>query len=66
METCSIGGMKAMLSSKNEEEAIDVPPVPPLVAPRRCHEAAARDSPALPKRHPIKRLESLDPPKESI
>ena len=64
MENCSLGGMKAMLNPKNGEDTTDVPYVPPVVAARRCHEAA-RDSPALPKRHPVKRLESLDQPKES-
>ena len=54
-----------MLNPKNGEDTADVPYVPPVVAARRCQEAA-RDSPALPKRHPVKRLESLDQPKESI
>ena len=40
------------------------PPLPllPVAAARRRHEA--RDSPALPKRHPV--LKNLDPPQESI
>ena len=53
-----------MLNPKNGEDAAEVPSAPPVVAARRIHES--RDSPALPKRHPVKRLESLDPPKESI
>ena len=64
METCFLGGMKAMLNPKNGEDTTDVPIVPPVVAARRCHESP-RDSPALPKRQPVSRLESLDPPKES-
>ena len=51
-----------MLNPKNGEEAAEVPSAPPVLAARRIHQ----DSPALPKRHPVKRLESLDPPKESI
>ena len=53
-----------MLNPKNGEDTADATNVPPVVATRRCHEGA-KDSPALPKRHPVKRLESLDPPKES-
>lgn len=60
--TSESGGMKAMLNPKNGEDTTDVPIVPPVVAARRCHESP-RDSPALPKRQPVSRLESLDPPK---